>query len=493
MGLRQRIGLSMGPAVTAVMLVAPAPAGMGDAAWRTAAVGVLMATWWVTEAIPIPATALIPLVLFPTLGILPMGEAASPYANPIIFLFLGGFVIALAMERWHLHRRIALLVVRAMGVDPPMLVFSFMVATAFLSMWVSNTATAVMMLPIGLSVISLVRPADAYGKGRPVDFNFAIGLMLGIAYAASIGGLATLIGTPPNALLAGFMLESYGVEIGFAQWMVVGLPLTIATLPLGWAILTKVVYPIRIKEIPGGRRAIEREYRRLGPVSRAEKAVGVVFAATALLWIARPLLMGVLPGLHDTAIAIGAAIALFLIPAGSGRGFLMDWRSAEKLPWDVLILFGGGLSLAEAIRTSGLAEYIGGAVAGLGLPPVLMVIAITAVIIFLTELTSNTATAAAFLPLVASIAVGLGENPLLLAVPAALGASCAFMMPVATPPNAIVFGSGYVTIPQMARAGWWLNLIFVIMITALAYSLVLTAFGVELGVVPEWARVGPRG
>lgn len=490
LGLRQRVGLILGPVALVSMLLSPPPADMSVMAWRTAAVGVLMAVWWVSEAIPIPATALLPLVLFAPLGILSMGQAAAPYSNPIIFLFLGGFVIALAMERWDLHRRIALQVVRRMGVRPPTLVFSFMMATAFLSMWVSNTATTVMMLPIGLSVINLVRPSDEYGLGRPVDFNFAIGLMLGIAYAASIGGLATLIGTPPNALLAGFMLETYGVEIGFAQWMLVGLPLTIVTLPLGWLILTKMVYPIRIEEIPGGRETIEREYRALGPVSSAEKAVAGVFTATALLWITRPLLADIIPGLHDTAIAIGAAVALFLIPAGTGRGFIMDWRTAEKLPWGVLILFGGGLSLAEAVSTSGLAGYIGNVVAGLGLSVLLMVVAITVVIIFLTELTSNTATAAAFLPLVASIAVGLGQNPLLLAVPAALGASCAFMMPVATPPNAIVFGSGYVSIPQMVRAGWWLNLLFIVAITALTYSVVLMAFGVELGVVPDWARAG---
>jgi solute carrier family 13 (sodium-dependent dicarboxylate transporter), member 2/3/5 len=489
---RQRIGLVLGPVVLVVMLLSPAPADMTLAAWRTAAVGALMATWWVTEALPIPVTALIPLILFAPLGILGMGQAAAPYSNPIIFLFLGGFVIALAMERWNLHRRIALAVVRAMGVNPPTLVFSFMAATAFLSMWVSNTATAVMMLPIGLSVIRLVRPDEQYGEDRPVDFNFAIALMLGIAYAASIGGLATLIGTPPNALLAGFMLESYGFEIGFAQWMLVGLPLAALTLPIGWLVLTKLVYPLEIREIPGGRETIERAYRELGPISRPEKAVAVVFTATAFLWITRPLLTGLIPGLHDTAIAVGAAVVLFMIPAGEGRGFIMDWRTAERLPWGVLILFGGGLSLAEAVRTSGLAETIGGAVAGIGLPILLMVMVITLVIILLTELTSNTATAAAFLPLVASMAVGLGQNPLLLAVPAALGASCAFMMPVATPPNAIVFGSGYVSIPQMVRAGWWLNMIFLVAITIVTYTLLLLAFGVELGTVPLWAAAaGP--
>ena len=454
-------------------------------AWRTAAVGIFMACWWITEAVPIPATALTPLLLFPLLGILPIGETAEPYANPIIFLFLGGFVIALAMERHGLHRRIALRVVRAMGVHPPVLVFGFMCATAFLSMWVSNTATVVMMLPIGLSVVRLVKPEAG---DEAMDFNFAISLMLGIAYAASIGGLATLIGTPPNALLAAFMRESYDVEVGFAQWMAVGLPLVVIALPLSWLVLTKVVFPIRITEIPGGTQAIRDAYDSLGPISRAERSVAVIFVVTAVLWITRPLLDARIPGLSDTSIAIAAALATFIVPVSLKEGeFLMDWQTAERLPWGVLLLFGGGLALAGAITATGLAEWIGAAMAGLQAWPLLLtVVLLTTVIIFLTELTSNTATAAAFLPLVASLAIGLGENPLLLLVPAALAASCAFMLPVATPPNAIVYGSGYVTIPQMARAGIWLNMLFIALITLIVYTLVLVAFGVELGTLPAW-------
>jgi sodium-dependent dicarboxylate transporter 2/3/5 len=484
--LRHRLGRIGGPIVFLVLLFMAPPEGMTEEAWRTVAVGGLMAIWWVTEAIPIAATALIPLVLFAPLGIASMGDAASPYANPIIFLFLGGFMVALAMERWNLHRRIALSVVRVMGVQPHRLVLGFMIATAFLSMWVSNTATAVMMTPIALSVIHLVRPEGEYGHGQPVDFNFAISLMLAVAYAASIGGLGTLIGTPPNALLAGFMLESYEVEIGFAQWMLVGVPLVVVSLPVTWVVLTRFVYPIRLRELPGGRETIEVEYRKLGRISRAEKTVAVVFGMTALLWIVRPLLEEIIPGLNDGAIAIAAALALFLLPVGGGR-MAMNWETAEELPWGVLLLFGGGLSLAAAVQGSGLAEWIGGSVGGLDWPVLAMILFIGAVIIFLTELTSNTATAAAFLPLVASVAIGLGQNPFLLAIPAALAASCAFMMPVATPPNAIVFGSGLVTVPQMARAGVWLNILFLILITAVVYTLALWAFGIELGVVPGWA------
>ncbi|HSJ13844.1 MAG TPA: SLC13 family permease [Longimicrobiales bacterium] len=484
--LRQRAGLFGAPVALVLLLLLDPPQGMSVDAWRTAAVGLFMAAWWITEALPIAATALIPLILFPVLGILPVAATAAPYANPIIFLFLGGFVLALAMQRHHLHRRIALGVVRIMGVQPHRLVLGFMLATAFVSMWVSNTATTVMMLPIGLSVVQLVRPDADEG---PMSFNFAIALMLGIAYAASIGGLATLIGTPPNALLAGFMLETYGVEVGFAQWLLVGLPLVLVALPLCWALLTRVVFPIRIREIPGGRDTIRALYRALGPTSSAEKWVGFIFLLTATLWIVRPAIDGFVPGLSDTGIAVAAALLTFIVPIDLRKGeFLLDWKTAERLPWGVLLLFGGGLALADAVTRSGLAEWIGASLGILGSWPLpLLVVLVTVVIIFLTELTSNTATAAAFLPLVASLAIGLGENPFLLVVPAAIAASCAFMLPVATPPNAIVYGSGHVTVPQMARGGIWLNLIFVGLITLLTYTIVILAFGIDLGTVPEWA------
>lgn len=475
--------------IFAAMVFLPAPEGMPQEAWRTAAVGSLMAIWWVTEAIPIPATALLPLVLFPLLGILSIDAAAAPYANPVIYLFLGGFLIAAAMQRWDLHKRIALIVILWVGTEPVRLVGGFMLATGFLSMWVSNTATAVMMLPIGLSVIHRALPPVDGVPRDPGDSNFAIALMLGIAYAASIGGLATLIGTPPNALLAGYMRESYGVQIGFGQWMLLGVPLVLVGLPLSWIILTKVAYPIKLKGIPGGAESIRLELRKLGGWTAGERRVAVVFAAAALLWIFRPLLEAWAPGLSDTGIAIGAALVLFLLPIDLSRGrFVLEWQDARALPWDVLVLFGGGLSLAAAISATGLAEWIGGALAGLQvLPTIALILAVTLVVIFLTELTSNTATAAAFLPILGSLAIGIGENPLLLAVPAALAASCAFMMPVATPPNAIVYGSSFVSIPQMARAGLYLNVLFTFLITFLAYGLVVLAFGVEIGTVPPWA------
>jgi solute carrier family 13 (sodium-dependent dicarboxylate transporter), member 2/3/5 len=483
LGRRRAIGLGLGPALFLLLLVLPAPDGMTTAAWRTAAVGLLMATWWITEAIPIPATALLPLALFPALGIVGIDAAAGPYANPVIFLFLGGFLIALAMQRWNLHTRIALNVILAVGTGPARLVAGFMVASAFLSMWVSNTATAVMMLPIGVSVVDLVK--DRSGSPTPSrgEANFAVALMLGIAYSCSIGGLGTLIGTPPNALLAGYMAETHGVQIGFGEWMSLGVPIVLVGLPVCWLILTRLAFPLGAVRLSGGGEAIRRELDRLGGWTRGEVTVAVIFVAAAAAWMTRPLLETILPGISDAGIAIAAALALFLLPVDVSRGvFALEWKDTRGLPWEVLVLFGGGLSLAAAISQTGLAGWLGGEMAGLRVfPTVVIILAVTLVVLFLTELTSNTATAAAFLPILGSVALGIGEDPLLLAVPAALAASCAFMMPVATPPNAIVYGSGYVTIPQMARAGVYMNFCFAAMITVLGYFLIIVALGVRTG------------
>lgn len=462
----RRIGLVAGPAVFVLMLIVPVPNGLDPAGWRTAAVGVLMAVWWMTEAIPIPATSLLPLIAFPLLGVAPIGSAAAPYANPIIFLFLGGFLLAIAVEKWNLHRRIALSVVRTTGTRPMAVVIGFAVTCAFLSMWVSNTATAVMMLPIGLSVVELTRR----GK-QEADSNFSVALMLTIAYASSIGGMATLIGTPPNAFFAGFMLESYGRSIGFFEWMVFALPLVLVALPIMLVIVTKWAYPVRIREIPGGRRFVDEKLRELGGMSRGERMVSAVAATAALLWITRPLLETAVPGLSDAGIAVGAALLLFLLPTDAARGeFVLDWKSAERLPWGVLLLFGGGLSLAAAVDDTGLAAWLGSRMQLFsGWPLFTLILLVTAMVVLLTELTSNTATTAAFLPIVASVAAGLGHDPLVLAVPAVLAASCAFMLPVATPPNAVVYGSSFVTIPQMAKAGAYLNVVFILLISVFAY------------------------
>lgn len=496
-GIRPRIGLLLGPLVFAAMLISPAPDGLSPEGWRTAAIAALMGVWWVTEPIPIAATALLPLLLFPLVGIAPVTAAAAPYADPIIFLFMGGFMMAAAMQRWDLHRRLALTIISAMGTRPRNLVGGFMVATAFLSMWVSNTATAVMMLPIGLSVTHLVAGAAGAGEERDgagaAEDGFAVALMLGIAYAASIGGFATLIGTPPNALFAGFMRQAYGVEIGFGQWMLVGVPLTVIILPLCWLLITRVTSPVRLEEIPGGRELIRRELRALGPVTAPERWILIVFTLAAIGWVFRPLISDLLPGgaLSDAGIAIAAALVLFLIPVDFRSGtFVLNWEWASRLPWDVLILFGGGLSLADAITRTALAEWIGAELSSLRAWPLLLIVLVVILItVALSELASNTATAAAFLPVVAALAIGIGQNPLILVVPAALAASCGFMMPVSTPPNAIAYGSGYVTIPQMVRAGFWLDLLCIAIITVVAYLLVGLVFGVQLGVVPDWALV----
>lgn len=483
-GLRQKAGLYSGPLLFLFMLLMPSPEGLSQAGWHTAAVGVLMAVWWITEALPIPATALIPIMLFPVLGILAIGETTSPYANPLIFLFMGGFAIAIAMERWNLHSRIALGIIRRVGVKPSSIIIGFIIAAAFLSMWVSNTATALMMLPIAVSVLNLVeRNLEETQK-----INFQVVLLLSIAYACNIGGMATIIGTPPNALLVGFLSENYGMEISFLQWMAVGVPIVLISLPVMYLILSKVIFPISLKEIPGGRSFIESQVRELGPVSGAEKKVAAVFVITAILWITRPLLTGLVPGLTDAGIAIGAAVVLFLIPVDLRRGlFVLGWSDLQKLPWGILILFGGGLSLASGITQTGLAEWIGTGVGGLqSWPLILLLGTVVLTVVFLTEVTSNTATAAAFLPILASVAIGIGQNPLLFIIPAALAASCAFMLPVATPPNAIVFGSGRITMPEMSRAGLWLNVIFIILLTTAAFTFISWVFGIETGVLPPW-------
>ncbi|MBW1879531.1 MAG: DASS family sodium-coupled anion symporter [Deltaproteobacteria bacterium] len=465
-GLRRTVGLFAGLLLYGGMLLAPTPEVLSDAGWRTAAVAVLMAVWWTSEAIPIEATSMLPLVLFPVLGVLDMRAAAAPYAHELVFLFLGGFLIAVTLERWGLHKRIALAVMAAFGSGPRRLVLGFMVATALLSMWISNTATAAMMLPIGIAVAERLRPPDVESG----EYRFGVALMLGIAYSASIGGVATLIGTPPNAVFAGAASELLGVQIGFLDWMKVGLPLSVVMLPVAWALLVYVLYPPGA--VAGDADSVLISARaRLGRPSRGEWTVGVVFIATALAWFLRspkefgsftlPGIQSVAPWVGDATIAVAAAVALFALPVNLRRGeFALDWPTARRIPWGVLLLFGGGLSLARGMEVSGLAEWIGAMVSTLNWLPMLAVIAtVVALFVFLTEVTSNTATSTMAMPVMAAAAVGLGMEPMVLMASAALAASMAFMLPVATPPNAIVFGSGYLSIPTMVRSGFWMNLL----------------------------------
>ncbi|NBC04190.1 MAG: DASS family sodium-coupled anion symporter [Bacteroidetes bacterium] len=482
-----RNGLYLGLFFFVIILILPSPETMSNVAWKTSAVAVLMAFWWITEAIPIAATSLLPIVLLPVLGITPISESTAPYANPLIFLFMGGFIIAIAMQRWDLHKRIALRIINYVGVKPSSIIVGFIIASAFLSMWVSNTATALMMLPIALSVLHFTEREKS--DDLPVT-NFEIVLVLAIAYACNIGGIATLIGTPPNALFAGFMLENYSIEISFVRWMSIGIPLAIVLLPLMYFILSKIVFPIKLKELPGGRKVINSQLKEIGKISIPEKRVAIVFTMTAALWIFRPLISNILPGLSDAGIAIAAGIVLFIIPSGSKKHQkLLAWESMRDLPWGILILFGGGLSLANAISSSGLAAWIGESVQSLEtFPIILLIFAVILIVVFLTEITSNTATTAAFLPILASTAIGMGQNPMLFIIPATISASCAFMLPVATPPNAIIYGSGKVSIPQMAKAGLWLNIIIATILTIATYYFFAYIFGVEVGVIPDWVQ-----
>ncbi len=499
---RQKLGLWLGPLLFALMLIIPTPAGMEPAAQKMAAVALLMATWWMCESLPIPATSLLPLVLFPMMGIMSTGNAAAPYANHLIYLFMGGFIIALAMQRWNLHRRIAMNIVKVVGFSPPRLILGFMIATAALSAFVSNTATTVMMMPIGLAIIThVIDEGKKEGLDKTIDFsqgnfNFGLNLMLGIAYAASIGGVATLIGTPPNTVLASFLNRTYGYDISFAQWMSFGVPLVLVMLPLCWLWLIKVANPLKLKKVPGGRDMINDELRKMGSMNAGERWTGLVFFLTAMAWIFRKQLGFLFPEpamVTDAAIAMCGALVLFLIPINLKKNiFVMDWHWASKMPWGVLVLFGGGLALARGFSDTKLAHWIGEQVGLLQNAPVLiLVIAVAALIIFLTELTSNTATAAMVMPILSAVAIGLGQDPLLLLIPAAIAASCAFMLPVATPPNAIIFGSGYVTIPQMAKSGFGLNVLSIIIAVTATYLLAIPIFDITIGTIPAWVTAAP--
>jgi len=476
----QRVGLFLGPSVAIVMLLPGAPDGLSDPAWYTAAVGILMAVWWATEAVPIAVTALLPLVVFPLLGIASIQDTAAPYSNKVIFLFLGGFIVAFAMQRWDLHRRIALNVLQVAGSNGRSLIGGFMLASAVISMWVMNTSTTMMLLPIAISIITVIhKTVGSLDKTGREHFQYA--LLLGVAYGATIGGMATLVGTAPNAMLAAYMMENHDTPIDFASWMIVGLPLSAVMLPLAWLALTRVVFKVDFHTSREGLEELKRMKRELGPISVPEQRVAIVFLCMALLWMTRPVLTG-LPGLEaldDSGIAMAGAIALFLLPSGHRRDpLLLRWRHAEDLPWSVLILFGGGLTLAAAVTSTGLAQWIGSSLEAVAqLPPVVVVLFAATMIILLTELTSNIATTATFLPVVGAIAVQAGVDPIVLTVPVTLAASCAFMLPVATPPNAIVFGSGMLTIPKMIRAGFALNIIGVLVVSTAALYLAPRVFG----------------
>jgi len=493
-------GLRLFGLVTAglVWLALGSAADLTADARTVAAITTLMAIWWMTEAIPLSATSLLPIILLPSLTGMSVSDAASPYANSIVFLFLGGFLIAIAMEKWHLHRRIALKTLQKVGVEPRRIVLGMMLATAFLSMWVSNTATTLMMVPIGLSILALVAERGSgsdtardvtHGEGTITDRisdpqiqRFGLCLVLAIAWASSMGGLGTLLGSPPNAIVAGYVSDNLGREIGFLQWMIIGVPLAFTFVFIAWFLMTRVLYRFTLEEIPGGRQMIDDQVKALGAMSQGEKMVAAVFGGAAFLWVVPGLLAGLIPALgnfNDTVIAILAGVMLFILPGKGKSTMLLEWKDAEDgLPWGVLLLFGGGLSLASAVGASGLDDWFGAQVSILGtLPSILLVLSITFLILFLTEVTSNTATAATFIPVLGGVAAGIGADPMTLLIPAAFAATCAFMLPVGTPPNAIVFATGAVSIRQMARGGLVLNLVGVMLITCFVYLLGGLAMG----------------
>ena len=435
-----------------------------------------IATWWITEAIPIPVTSLLPLILFPLTNALNVQTVTKSYGDPIIFLYVGGFIIAVAIEKCGLHRRIALNTILRTGTDARNIILGFMIATAFISMWISNTATAVMMLPIGTAIIGQLSNTQG-----PTEFGKA--LMLCIAYAASIGGMATLIGTPTNLVFAGIVRETYQTEISFTQWMAIGLPVSIVLLIASWFYLTRIGFKLGGSSLSGGREEIRNMLRALGKISFEEKAVGIVFSITALCWMLRSFVLTKwLPGIDDSVIAIAGAMSLFLIPSRNEKGtMLIDWKAAVNIPWGIILLFGGGLAIASAFQSSGLADWLGSQMTLLqGVPLLLLILILVSSVTLLSEIASNVATAAMILPILVALAIAIGVHPYILMVAATVAASCGFMLPVATPPNAVVFGSGYLRIRDMIKAGFWMDVISITVVSLFMYFFLEKIWGALL-------------
>ncbi len=455
------IGLLLGPVLFFIFLTLPFDV-VSETGDKVIAVALWMLSWWITEAVSISVTALLPLLLFPILKILPIADVGANYGSPIVFLFFGGFVMALALEKVNLHKRIALNIIRLTGTTPNKVILGFMIATATLSMWISNTASTVVMLPIALSVITLlINDEDGFTKN---DQNFALSVMLGIAFSANAGGIATVIGTPPNSVLIGLLENEYNIQISFLKWMVLGLPFSILLIGISYLVLVKWMFPNKDLKFNASKEVIQTELKKLGPTSGREKMVLAIFGITVFLWIFRTLINSMLPklGLSDTMISIFAAIALFAIPYNfKKRDFIIEWKDTSKLAWGILILFGGGLALAKGMSTSGIVDLVASAIASSEISILFTAALLIILMLFMTELMSNVALVAVLAPVVAGIAIGLEIPILYLLIPVTMASSCAFMLPMATPPNAIVFASGYVKVPQMARVGIILNLISV--------------------------------
>lgn len=485
MNRTKQLGLFLGPFSFILILLFFHPEGLSKEANAVLASTIWIAIWWITEAIPIAVTALLPLVLFPLSGGLDLSTTSSSFGHKYVFLYMGGFIIAITIEKWNLHKRIALNIIHFIGADIRKIILGFMVATAFLSMWISNTATSVMMLPIGLAIVKQLK--DNPETIADENLLFGKSLMLSIAYSASIGGMATLIGTPPNLVLAGVILDTYGYEITFMQWFMFGLPISIILIFICWKYLTRYAFTFKQVEFPGGKAEISRLKNQLGKISYEEKMIGLVFGATAFCWITRSfLLQKILPDLDDTIIAIFFAILMFLIPSKNKREPLLKWNEAVKLPWGIILLFGGGMALAKGFDVSGLAVWVGSQMTSLsGLPIIFLVLILIASVNFLTEITSNLATTAMLLPVLAPMALSIDVHPFVLMVGAAVAASCAFMLPVATPPNAVVFGSGYLRIPDMVKKGLLMNVVSILVLTLFVYFVLPELWGIVINGFPE--------
>ena len=469
-------GLLLGPLLFLVISRLTFLGSLEPAAWKVLAVAAWMITWWVTEATPVAVAALLPIVVFPAMGIFSVGEVTQPYANPVIFLFMGGFFIALGLEEHGLHRRLALNLVHLTGTSANGIILGFMLATAFLSMWISNTAATIMMLPIASTVISLISQTVNNNKGMSL---FSLSLMLGIAYSANIGGMATVIGTPPNVVFAGYAKELIGTNIDFSKWMMIGIPVSAIMVFVTYILLTRILYRNKLGKMETASGLIGAELLKLGKMSKEEKLVAAIFGLTAFMWIFK-LPVNRLIGkeiLNDTTTAIIGGILIFAVPADFKKGHnLVPWEATIRMPWGILLLFGGGLTLAKAMESTGLISIIAALVENNNLSPVIVYLVLISSMLFLTELMSNVALATIFLPVAIGIAGGLGLDPLLLSIPLAMASSCAFMLPVSTPPNAIVFSSGHVSINQMVRTGFTLNVISVLLLLAASFSIIKWVF-----------------
>jgi sodium-dependent dicarboxylate transporter 2/3/5 len=461
------------------------PEGLSPEGFMLLGITVWMAIWWVFEVVPIAVTALLPIILFPLFGVLDLGDTTAQYGHKFVFLYLGGFILAVAIERWNLHKRIALYIIKALGSQATLLILGFMVATAFLSMWISNTATTVMMLPIAIAITNQINEQSDISDQRVNYFSKA--LMLSIAYSASIGGVATLIGTPPNLVLAGVLENLYDIKLGFFEWMTFALPISVLLLFICWKYLTVFAFQLKGLKFTGGKDQINAMIKKLGKLSYEERMVGLVFLFAAFGWIFRGLLQKIIPALDDTIIANAAAILLFLIPSKQGKGKkLLTWEEAVKIPWGIIILFGGGMALAKGFTDTGLANWIATKITVFeGVSFILFVLIVAAMVNFLTEVTSNLATTAMLLPILSPVALSFNMHPYLIMIAVTLSASCAFMLPVATPPNAIVFGSGYLKVSDMAKKGFLMNTISIILITLLVYFFMPYIFGLETLDFPE--------